>query len=131
LLLSGSMPGLDRAGAVSLAFFAGGVLLLAARSYRRSRARLLLRGGGSACWLIVTVAVLPACGPAVSGWIAALAVGLGLLGVVLAVAVGRGWRSVWWARRAEVAEAVCGAFALASVAVSSGLFRTLWELTSR
>ena len=59
------------------------------------------------------------------------AVGLGLLLVVVAVATGRGWRSAWWSRRAEVAEALAGAATLAAVFVTSGLFRTVWELTSR
>ena len=36
----------------------------------------------------------------------------GLL-VIVAVATGRGWRSAWWSRRAEVAESVCGSFAIA------------------
>ena len=53
---------------------------------------------------------------------------LGLLLVLVAVATGRGWRSVWWSRRAEVAEGFCAAAALASVVVSTGLFRTLWEI---
>ena len=40
--------------------------------------------------------------------------------VVVAVATGRGWRSAWWSRRAEVAEGLCGAAALASVFVAVG-----------
>ena len=50
--------------------------------------------------------------------------------VVVAVATGRGWRSAWWARRAEVAESLSGAAALASVFVAVGLFQRVWELTS-
>ena len=46
------------------------------------------------------------------------------------MATGRGWRSAWWARRAEVAEGLCGAAALASVFVAVGLFQRVWELTS-
>jgi hypothetical protein len=58
----------------------------------------------------------------------ALAVGGAL--VVAAVATGRGWRSAWWSRRAEVAEGLSGALALASLVVATGWFRQLWELTS-
>jgi hypothetical protein len=50
--------------------------------------------------------------------------------VVAAVATGRGWPSVRWSRRAEVAEALCGSSALAVVLVASGFFRHLWEMTS-
>jgi hypothetical protein len=46
---------------------------------------------------------------------------------VAGIATGRGWRSVWWARRAEIGEVLCGALAVGSVVVASGLFRTLWE----
>ena len=46
--------------------------------------------------------------------------------LVAAVATGRGWRSVWWARRAEIGESLCGAFAVASLVVAAGLFRHLW-----
>ncbi len=58
------------------------------------------------------------------------AVGVGLLLVLAAVATGHGWRSAWWSRRAEVAEALCGSSALAVVLVASGFFRHLWEMTS-
>ena len=57
-------------------------------------------------------------------------VALAVVLVVVAVAVGRGWRSAWWSRRAEVAEGLCGAFALAAVFVATGWFRQLWELAS-
>ncbi len=51
--------------------------------------------------------------------------------VVVAVAVGRGWRSAWWSRRAEVAETLSVAFALASVVGRrSGGSARLWELAS-
>jgi len=62
--------------------------------------------------------------------VAGAAVFLAFLVLMVAVALGRGWRSAWWSRRAEVAEAVCGAFAVGAVVVAVGLFRHLWELTS-
>ena len=58
-----------------------------------------------------------------------LFVGAALL-VPVAVVVGRGWRSAWWSRRSEIAEAVSGSFAVASLVVAVGFFRYLWELTS-
>ena len=57
-------------------------------------------------------------------------VGLGAVAVAAAIATGRGWRSVWWSRRAEVAESLCGSFAFAAAVVAAGVFRRLWEITS-
>ena len=59
-----------------------------------------------------------------------VAVGLGVIALAAAVATGRGWRSVWWSRWAEVAESMCGSFAIASAVVAAGIFRRLWETTS-
>ncbi|RYP87223.1 hypothetical protein EKO23_06335 [Nocardioides guangzhouensis] len=122
---------LDRTGAALLVLFAGGGLLLAARSYRHPVARAELRAAGLFAWLVLVVDRLLAA-PETTLWyvvLAALALAGGVL--VAAIATGRGWRSVWWARRAEIGEALCGAFAVASFVVAAGLFRHLWELTSR
>jgi hypothetical protein len=56
---------------------------------------------------------------------------LAVLLVVVAVATGRGWRSAWWSRRAEVAEGLAGAGAIAALVVACGLFRALWEIKFR
>ena len=131
LLLSADLPRLDRLGGALLAFFVGGALLLAAGSYRNLAARRLLRLGGLACWVVLAVSVVPDWSATARTSVALAAVVVGLACIASAVATGRGWRSVWWARRAEVGEAVCGAFAIASLSLSTGLFRILWELTSR
>ena len=55
----------------------------------------------------------------------AIAVALGVLAA--AVATGRGWRSAWWAARAELAEALAMAGTLALLVVATGFFRALWE----
>ena len=55
---------------------------------------------------------------------------LRVIALAAAVATGRGWRSVWWSRRAEVAESLCGSFAFAAAVVAAGVFRRLWEMTS-
>jgi hypothetical protein len=57
------------------------------------------------------------------------AIGLAAVLVLVAVVVGRGWRSAWWSRRAEVAETLCGALAVSSLVVAVGFFRRLWEIT--
>lgn len=128
LLATATLP-LDRIGARCLVGFAGGALLLAARSYRHVAARTLLRLGGLACWVPLAVVALAVLRERDTFWVAAAAVGLAALLVVVAVALGRGWRSAWWSQRAETAEAVCGAFALGSFVVAVGLFRHLWEIT--
>ena len=40
---------------------------------------------------------------------------------------GRGWRSAWWSRRAEVAEGLCGSARRGLRLVATGVFRNLWE----
>jgi len=129
LLASADLP-IDRVGARVLVFLCGGGLLLSARSYRHTAARQLLRLAGVACWVALAWALVPVLSD--GQWLAVsiAAVALALLLVMVAVATGRGWRSAWWSRRAEVAESMCGAFAIAAVVVAAGYFRILWESTS-
>ncbi len=129
LLMTATRP-IDLIGARCLVGFAGGSLLLAARSYRHAAARSLLRVAGLACWAALLVVLLGETSADVEWWLAIGAVLLGVLVIVVAVAVGRGWRSAWWSRRAEVAEGLCAAFALASLVVAAGWFRVLWEIAS-
>ena len=130
LLLADATFSMDRVGAWCLVGFAGAALLLAARSYRHASARALLRMAGLVCWAALMVVMFDAAGRRTEGLVAGGAVLLGFLVLLVAVALGRGWRSAWWARQAEIAEAVCGAFAVGAVVVAVGLFRHLWELTS-
>lgn len=129
LLVTATLP-IDRIGARLMVLFAGAALLLAGRSYRHRAARLQLRAAGLGCWIALAAALLALLGPESLVWLAIGAVALAALMVVVAVAVGRGWRSAWWSRRAEVAEGLAGAFALASLVVASGWFRQLWEIAS-
>lgn len=129
LLASATLP-LDRIGARVLVGLAGAALLLAARSYRYRPARALLRLAGLAAWAALVVVLLPLLEPGQLTLLAVLAVLLGVVLVLAAVATGRGWRSAWWSRRAEVAEGLAGSGAIAAVLVAVGLFRSLWELTS-
>ncbi len=55
------------------------------------------------------------------------AIGLGAVVVLVAVALGRGWRSAWWSRRAEVAEGLCAALGVGSVVMAAGLITALWN----
>lgn len=130
LLLHTATIDLDRIGARCLVFFAGCSLLLAARSYRHAAARVLLRLAGLGA--LVALGVHLAAGPG-AGHVDTffyVTVALGVIALAAAVATGRGWRSVWWSRRAEVAESLCGSFAFAAAVVAAGVFRRLWEMTS-
>jgi hypothetical protein len=117
----------DVVGARVLVLLAGGAVLLAARSYRHRLARVLLRLGGLACWAALLLDLAPALEAGAGWWVALGAVLVGLLVVLAAVATGRGWRSAWWSRRAEVLEGLTAALALACLVPASGLFRYLWE----
>lgn len=126
LLASADLP-IDRIGARCLVFFCGCGLLLTARSYRHRAARTLLRAAGLACGAALLAAVLATLAPGGGATLAGVAIGLAAVLVVVAVANGRGWRSAWWSRRAEVAEGLCGSAAVASIIVATGVFRNLWE----
>lgn len=135
LLWTADLP-LDRTGARCLVGFGGAALLLAARSYRHVLARRLLRLSGVYSLALVAgvmLGVLPGgleSDGSLPNVVALLAVGVAAVLVLVAVLVGRGWRSAWWSRRAEIAEAVSGSFAVGSLVVAVGFFRYLWELTS-
>lgn len=130
LLLASATIDLDRIGARCLVLFAGAAILLAARQYRHSAARRLLRGAGLACWLWLLAFEVSGLSPTWVVWGLVAVLVLGAVSIAAAVATGRGWRSVWWSRKAEVAEGLAGAFAFAATVVASGLFRALWEMTS-
>jgi len=130
LLLHSATIDLDRIGARCLVFFAGCSLLLAARSYRHAAARVLLRLAGLGALVALAVHLVAGPGAGHVDTFFYVTVALGVIALAAAVATGRGWRSVWWSRRAEVAESLCGSFAFAAAVVAAGVFRRLWEMTS-
>lgn len=130
LLLHSATIDLDRIGARCLVFFAGCSLLLAARSYRLAGARALLRLAGLAALTALAVHLVAGPGAPLLDSFFYVVVALGAIALAAAVATGRGWRSVWWSRRAEVAESLCGSFAFAAAVVAAGAFRRVWEMTS-
>jgi peptidoglycan/LPS O-acetylase OafA/YrhL len=127
LLLQAVTLPVDRIGARCLVFLCGGGLLLAARSYRHAAARVLLRSAGLLCWVTLVLDVLPDASEGLATAVALAAIALAVVLLVVAVATGRGWRSAWWSRRAEVAEGLCGSAAVATLLVAAGVFRSLWE----
>lgn len=130
LLMTAVLP-VDRIGARVMVGLSGAALLLAARSYRHATARALLRGAGLTCWAALAVVLLDLMDTSQAVALGVAGVLVAVLLVVVAVATGRGWRSAWWSRRAEVAEGLAGAGAIAALVVASGLFRALWEIKFR
>lgn len=128
VLVTTDLP-LDRIGARCLVFFGGAALLLAARSYRHPAARRLLWVAGTVSVVQVALVALDLAGEQTRPLATGAVIGLAAVLVLVAVVVGRGWRSAWWSRRAEVAETLCGAFAVSSLVVAVGFFRQLWEIT--
>lgn len=129
LVLETATQRYDWVGARCLVGFAGATLLFTARSYRNTAARSLLRAAGLACLAFLLVELFADAEVDTVLTVGIGAIGLACLVILASVALGRGWRSAWWSRRAEVAEALCGSFAVGSVVVAVGLFRQLWELT--
>ncbi|WGL52751.1 hypothetical protein P5P86_02745 [Nocardioides sp. BP30] len=127
LLLAGADLPVDRVGARLMVGLAGISLLFTARSYRYAVPRGLLRAAGLWCLACDAVVLLPRldAGRTVLVVGGAVVVALGVLAA--AVATGRGWRSAWWAARAELAEALAMAGTLALLVVATGFFRALWE----
>ncbi|MEZ5093317.1 hypothetical protein [Nocardioides sp.] len=129
LLLREDLP-LDRLGARWLVGLSAAGLLLAARHHRHVGSRWALRVGGLGAASALAVEVLPGWSAGGQLGLAAAVLLLAVVVVVAAVATGRGWRSAWWSRRAEVAESLCLAGAVAAAVVSTGAFRHLWEIAS-
>lgn len=117
----------DVVGARLQVLLSGAAVLLAARSYRHLAARSLLRSAGLWCWVALLVDLAGSLRAGAGLAVTLSAVVLGGLVLLAAIATGRGWRSAWWSRRAEVLEASTGAIALACLVPASGLFRQLWE----
>ncbi|WP_193612864.1 hypothetical protein [Nocardioides lijunqiniae] len=129
LLLASATRSPDALGARCLVGFAGGALLFVARTYRHVAARALLRVAGLVCGISLLVVLFGSLQADTLLLLGVLAIVASALLLLVSVALGRGWRSAWWSRRAEVAEAVCGSFAVGSLVLAVGLFRHLWELT--
>ncbi|MCD4532775.1 hypothetical protein LRP67_01575 [Nocardioides sp. cx-169] len=129
LLLETATQRPDWLGARCVVGFAGGSLLFVARSYRHAAARALLRAAGLVCWAALLVVLFRGLEPGSLMAVGIVATVVAALLLLVAVALGRGWRSAWWSRKAEVAEAICGSFAVGALVPAVGLFRHLWELT--
>jgi hypothetical protein len=91
----------------------------------------VLRLAGWVAMTAVLVDVLLLAGAVQLWWWSAACLSVGAVVVVTGLAVGRGWRSIWWARATDVVESLCLVLAVAAVPVATGLFTFVRELTSR
>ncbi len=121
---------LEGVGALVMVGLGGVGLSLVARSFRSTLPRVALRC--SATWVLafLGLALLRELGPT-AGWVGfgVLAV-LSLVVTVTAVSLGRGWRSVWWARVADLVEGLSVVLVVATVPLASGLFDMVRGFTS-
>lgn len=130
LLVVGGQPTWVVVGAEVQVGLVAVVLALLGRGYRDWRLQVLLRAAGAV--LLAAVALAVASRLDEGGLVALVAVlavvAAGAVGA--AVALGRGWRSVWWARVADVGQGLLFATALALTPLASGLFDHVWRFTS-
>lgn len=122
LVRSADPSSLVGAGSLALVALGGIGLSLVARSFRSTLPRLCLRL--SALWVLafLGVVVLADLAPHLLWWAFGLTVGLAAVVLGAAVLLGRGWRSVWWARAADVVEGLAVVLAVGVVPLASGLF---------
>ena len=119
VLLGRPGAGVQRWGALLLTGCLAAAFALAARAFRGPvpRTALLLGGAGA---LVALSARLVAQGGAAAGLVTAAAALGGAAAVVAATALGRGWRSVRWARVGDLVEGLAVALALPAAVVAAG-----------
>ena len=115
---------LDRQGIGSLVMvgLGGAGLLLVARSFRSTLPRVALRVAATWVLGVLGYAVLSELGPTTAWWVFGATSALALLVTATAVSLGRGWRSVWWARVADIVEGLSIVLVVAVVPLASGFF---------
>ncbi len=115
---------------VALVLLGAAALSLVARSVRARVPRLALRlsAGVVAAW--TGLVLLDVGDPRAAWWIFAGATALGALTVSVGLALGQGWRSVWWARLADVCEALAVVLVVAAVPLAAGIFGAVRSLVS-
>ena len=107
-----------------------GALALVARSFRSTLPRLALRL--SAAWTLAFLGldVLREFGRTTDWVVFAVGGALALLVSLTAVSLGRGWRSVWCARVADLAEGLSIVLVVAAVPLASGFSEVVRGFTS-
>lgn len=128
--LTGDPLGLARVGAAALAICVGLTMALSARSVRDRAGRASLLAGGAVLGLASAAVVLAGLG---TGWRLAVLVTAVLAGIAVvpaAVALGRGWHSVRWARTGDVLEGLAVALVVPAAFVATGGFDWVRQLAA-
>lgn len=120
----------ERLGALLGAGAAGVALCLGARALRDRYCRIAQSWAGAAVLGFVAARVLTDSGSTWSTSLGWAAIGVGALLVVIAAALGRGWRSVWWARAGEIVDLLAVLVLCASAVAATGLWDVLRSLGS-
>lgn len=130
-LLLADLPQSRRIGTLLLCLGAAGVLVLGGRSRRDRATRRLQRTAGTLTLVATTVWWVVDLGQQWQVRFIVASLVVGALSLVAARASSRGWSSVWWSRRAEVAETLAGVLVFGSLPLVTGLFDWMRVLTSR
>ena len=124
--------GRDLAGVSALVMvgLGAGALALVARSFRSTLPRVTLRLSATWALAFLGLDVLHAYGPTTDWLVFAVVAGAALLVTIAAVSIGRGWRSVWWARVADLVESLSIVCVVAAVPLASGFFDVVRGFTA-
>ena len=125
LLLLSADDTSTRLGARIMVVAAGISLALGARAFRARIPRTALRlAGGLVLAPSVGLLVVDS-GLSWQPTAAALATIAGVLVAVAGLALGRGWRSVWWGRAAEILDTLSVIVVIGAIPLATGLFETV------
>jgi hypothetical protein len=130
LLTLGADRDLQGFSALAMVGLGGVALSLVARSFRSRLPRTALRL--AATWVLgfLGLEVLREFGPTVDYVFFGAVSAVALLVVLTAVSLGRGWRSVWWARVADLVEGLSIVLVVAAVPLASGFFDVVRGFTA-
>ncbi|QWZ07983.1 EsaB/YukD family protein [Nocardioides panacis] len=130
LLALGAGRGLQGLSTLVMVGLGGAALALVARSFRSALPRVALRC--AAVWVLAFLGydVLDTYGRT-ADWVTFAAVlALALVVTLSAVSLGRGWRSVWWARVADLVEGLSIVLVVAAVPLASGFYEVVRGFTA-
>ena len=130
LLTLGAGRGLQGVSTLVMVGLGGAELALVARSFRSTLPRVALRS--AAVWVLAFLGydVLDTYGRTADWVTFAAVVALALLVTLSAVSLGRGWRSVWWARVADLVEGLSIVLVVAAVPLASGFYEVVRGFTA-
>ena len=124
--------GRDLAGMSALVMvgLGAGALALVARSFRSALPRVALRLSATSTLAFLGLDVLHEFGRTTDWVVFAAGAVAALLVTMAGVSIGRGWRSVWWARVADLVEGLSIVCVVAAVPLASGFFDAVRAFTA-